>query len=146
MTLRYTLIEQVHFLGQADGQPTLVTMQRWDALRAARRRSIHVIANDGVVKHHKLCQSTEDINFMDAAMDLNRKTNALLTERQARTVLAERTGAVPAWCERRYCDGCIPIAADRCEHGHPIGQVAAGALSGVRRRPIILHTGAPSDG
>jgi len=146
MTLRYTLVKQLHFLGKSEGAPTVVTMQRWDALRAAKRRSDLVILNDGAVKLSKNCRSATDLQWMDDAFAESNLQygSAALTEAQARDLIAERTGTRPAdrSCGNRHCSMAVPLGAQRCEHGHQFHETGGG--SGHRfpaGREIFLPTG-----
>lgn len=146
MTLRYTLVKQIHYLGEDKGKPVLITMQRWDALRAAARRSDHVILHDGAPVYSKRCVSGADLKMMDGtfAATQERYRNVALTEVQARDLIAERTGARPAdrYCSRRYCSAAVPLGADRCEQGHPYGTTGTGSGHGMPAgREILLPAG-----
>lgn len=146
MTLRYTLVNQLHYLGEVAGEPALVTLQRWDARRAASRRSDLVILNDGVPVLERRCIAVADLAHMDAMFTETAKLYAgqFLTEDQARDLIAERTGTRPAdrYCSRRHCPSAVPLGADRCEEGHPFGSAGTGAgYAPPAGREIMLRTG-----
>jgi hypothetical protein len=148
MTLRYTLFNQLHFLGEHEGQRVLITMQRWDSPRAARRRSDHVIVHNGVIVYSKRCLSAADLKMMDGAFTDTEKRygNAKLTEEQARNLIGELTGTRPEdkYCSRRYCPAAVPLGAARCEEGHPYGTTGTGSGHAMPAgREILLPTGGP---
>lgn len=146
MTLRYTLVRQFHYTAEDKGQHVLITMQRWDALRASRRRSDHVILHDGVVVYSKHCLSAADLKAMDGTFTATeeRYRYVSLTEAEARDRIAERVNTRPAdnYCSRRYCGAAIPLGAARCEEGHPYGTTGTGSGHAMPAgREILLPTG-----
>lgn len=143
MTLRYMMVNQLHYLGEAAGKPTVVTMQRWDALRAAARRSDHVILNDGVIVVSERYVSSADLARMDAtfAAAKARYGRVELTEDQARDLIELRTGVRPPqeYCGSRPCGARVPLGACRCGAGHTFNQTGSGSGHGVPAgRDIVM--------
>lgn len=143
MTLRYTLVDQLHYLGETEDRQTVVTIQRWDALRASARRSDLVILNDGVTVLSRRCVSTADLTYMDGVFAETVKLYGphALAEEQARDLIGERTGTRPAdtYCVNRWCPARVPLGASRCGCGHTYNQTGSGSGHGVPAgRDIVL--------
>lgn len=137
MTSLFELVRQVHYLEPVDGGERLVTIQRWDAKRSPARRSIHVVAHDGVPHMFKLRTTGRLLQELDDQIRQAQETRELLDERAAREWLRARTGHVERECSRRWCSGAVPVAADRCEYGHTFSQSSGGVRSQTLRKGEI---------
>lgn len=137
MTARFELVDQVHYLEPVDGGTRLVTIQRWDARRAPARRSLHVVAHDGVPQMFKVRSTAAKLQELDDALRDARTTHEPIGEHAARAWLREHGGHIERECSRRWCSGAVPIAVDRCEFGHPFSQAAGGVRSQTLRKGEI---------
>lgn len=140
--VRATLVAEMHCLSK-DGL-VVITAQQWRDPQAPAERPLHwlrLVRNgrvDQTVQFGGERRRTEMIDFWNGLAERYRPTS--LDSNQMWSKLKDLTGIEQAQCAGAgKCQGLLPVGVERCPAcGRNERRIGAGALSGVRRRGVIM--------
>ncbi len=141
MSLRYGLIEQIHFIAADPARPArdvVVTLQRWRSTTS--QTEIYARIHNGVEYDRRLASTDAlrariDECFANAHRDFS---DALLSDDAAADQVIRNGGPRIKWCNAADCGAQIPFASAQCADGHAANHTNAGTYShGTSRRPAF---------
>ncbi|MEU7802675.1 hypothetical protein AB0B10_25785 [Micromonospora arborensis] len=136
---RAHLIHVLHTL--SDDGTCVITAQRWQDPQHASRQWLVVLRNgkhtaSAMFTGRRVAELDAELSAIRAAWEQHR---GLITEEQARAYLASLTGEEPQSCQRDDCGEVLPLGRSACQAcGAAAGRVAAGLISGARRRGTLV--------
>lgn len=144
--VRAVLHQQMHCLTH-DGL-VVISAQWWrgPATLAGKPRSwLRLIRNGRVEQDCRFTGEREQVELAEFwAGRAERYAPTMLSEDEMRAKLAELAKIEPVRCQRRHCAAVLPVAWWHCpDCGSDVRRVAAGSLSGCRRRTLVLRSENP---
>lgn len=136
---RARLLYDMHTL--SDDDTCVISAQCWQDPRRPERQWLVVLRNgqpvaSGVFTGRRVAALDEQLNTIRTTWMQHR---GLITEKQARAELARLTGLQPQHCQKDDCGEVLPLGRDTCQVcGAAAGRVAAGLMSGARRRGELV--------
>lgn len=135
------LAGELHCLSE-DGQ-VVITAQRWSDPRAPAERPcgwLRLVRNGQVWKTEQYAGVRRTAELLQRWRSLtDRYAATALDSNQMWSTLRELTGIEQSHCLHSSCSGRIPVGSSRClVCGRNERSVAAGGLSGARRRGVLI--------